>query len=125
MKENFALIVATALLLAVIIFMTVNNVFVTRTVEELSDLLDSLPTSPNITAVAEIKKFQAEIGTKGKWLTLSVSYEHVSNVSIAAAELLAYSEARDTAGYLSALGRLKQSVKVLGRNEKISMENII
>ena len=125
MKENFALIVAAALLLAVVAFVAVNNVFVSRTVAKLSNLLEELPDSPDPTADKEIKEFQAIMEKKGKWLTLSVSYEHVSNTNIAAAELMAYSIARDEAGYLSALGRLKKSVEVLGRNEKFSMENII
>ena len=85
MKENFALIVAAALLLAVIIFVAANNVFVSRTVSELSAALDALPPSPDGAADEEIKGFQALIDKRGKWLTLSVSYEHVANLNIAAA----------------------------------------
>lgn len=125
MKGKTAVIIAAILLVAVILFVVINNLYVRRTVSELADLLGSLPSVPDDGTDLLLDEFQRSFKEKLPWLGLSISYNQLASIEGGAAAVASYSQSRDTDQYRAALATLRESVLGLWRNEKFSMENII
>jgi hypothetical protein len=125
MKGKTAVIIAVILLVAVILFVVINNLYVRRTVSELLSLLNSLPSVPDGGADVLLDEFRLSFKEKLPWLGLSISYNQLASIEGGAAAVASYSQSRDTNQYRAALATLRESVLGLWRNEKFSMENII
>ncbi|MBQ9162203.1 MAG: DUF4363 family protein [Clostridia bacterium] len=125
MKEKSSVLIAICLLAAVVLFVALNNLYVKRSVAELSDILESLSDIPDASTDDGLDEFEQMLKDKLPWLSLSVNYDRIASIEGGTAEVIAYSGSRDTMQYRAALASLKEAVLGLGRNEKMSMENII
>ena len=125
MKEKSSVLIAVCLLAAVVLFVALNNLYVKRSVAELTQILESLSDVPDGSTDDGLDEFEQTLKGKLPWLSLSVNYDRIASIEGGTAEVIAYSGARDTVQYRAALASLKEAVLGLGRNEKMSMENII
>lgn len=125
MKEKASVLIAICLLAAVILFVVFNNIYVKRSVAELSGILESLSDVADGSTDDSLDEFEQTLKKKIPWLSLSVNYDRIASIEGGAAAVASYSESRDTVQYRAALATLKESVLGLCRNEKFSMENII
>lgn len=119
-------IIAGIVLLLVIALVAVNAIYVRSTTNDLLQILQTLPPSPNPQETPEaVAELRAEFERHIPWLGLSVGYTVLDRVEESLVFLEAHARAEDVWQYAATLAVLDDLIRDLKRLEMWSLENLL
>lgn len=119
-------LLAGAVLLAVLLIVAGNALYVNSAVKQLTNLVDTLPTEPRpIETPEQVVAIRKELEAREVWLGLSISYANVDKTVETLRGLEASARAGDVYQYQASLEILKDLIENLGRLERLSVKNIL
>ena len=118
-------LIATVVLLSTVLLLTVLNFhYVNSTVEELQEMLETLPDVNAPHCVERAKEIEEYWERKQTVIDLTVSYPFIDRIGEQAALLVACASAKDLYGFESARTLLYDATKDLRRAEQFSVKNL-
>ena len=120
-----AFTVSMILLVALILCVTANHLYINRVSDDLLERLDALPSIEDKQCVSLSKELSAAWEAEVEYVRLSVGYTVVDRVCEQARTLVACAECGDVYGFQTALALLRDAIGDMRRLEDISISNIL
>ena len=115
-----------AVLLAVILLVVCNAVYVERVEATLLEKLDALPDDPDsATTPARVAALREHLESREALLGISVSYTVIDKATEALRSLESFAASGDTDQYRATLAVLPDMLDDIGRLERLSLKNIL
>ena len=117
-------LLSMALFALMLLLIVCNFLYVNRTADRLLNLVDSLPSSPDDSALAPAEELSDFWQTRMNSIGFSVGYTVLDRVSEQAATLVCSAQYHDFFGYQLAKELLRDAVSDMRRLEQFSFGNI-
>ena len=116
---------ASLCLTIVLLSITANSVYITKTTEEFANAVKEIDTENLDITADKLKEIYAEFKKAERFISITVSHDDLTNIDESFSDMIGAAEAGIRANVIAIKSRLEDALRHLGRLSGINLESII